>query len=55
MMAHSSGGGEREELFIWANWYATPNIRLMADYTYVDSEDTRLERDLDPHMFQGGF
>ena len=46
------GGRERNYAF-GLNWYATPNIRLMANYTYVDSDDTRLGRDLDPHVFQG--
>jgi phosphate-selective porin OprO/OprP len=47
-----NGGRERNYSF-GLNWHATPNIRLMANYTYVDSDDTRLERDLDPHVFQG--
>ena len=47
-----NGGRERNYSF-GLNWHATPNIRLMANYTYVDSDDTRLERDLDPHIFQG--
>ena len=54
MTVHSSEE-EKETIRLDINWHVTANIRVMADYAYVDSDDAQLERDLDPQYFRGDF
>ena len=53
-------GGKEENLTLGLNWYINPNIRLMANYIFVDNDenadaDGDVPGDDDPRIFQTRF